>query len=178
MPKFRKKPVVVEAVQFDGNRQHDPPYVKRNWDNNPLTPYKASVLTINGQWVTVVPGDWIITEPDGTHHYPCKPDIFEKTYEPAENMGDPEKTFTTLVGLSKEGKITIPVEEGYYGNVCNIEEFITQPIEGMLYDLGLLEEGIDVSTVQGVRLFAIAQVIRALKEKTEENMATILKDGE
>jgi hypothetical protein len=26
-------------------------------------------------------GDYIIPEPDGEHYYPCKPDIFEKTYE-------------------------------------------------------------------------------------------------
>lgn len=34
---------------------------------------------------TVAPGDWIITEPDGIHHYPCKPDIFENTYELVES---------------------------------------------------------------------------------------------
>jgi hypothetical protein len=32
---------------------------------------------------TVCPGDWIITGIAG-EHYPCKPDIFAKTYEPAE----------------------------------------------------------------------------------------------
>lgn len=31
----------------------------------------------------VCPGDWIITGVKG-EHYPCKPDIFEATYEPAE----------------------------------------------------------------------------------------------
>lgn len=47
-------------------------------------PY-AWVETIHrGQTVKVQEGDWIIPEPDGEHFYPCKPDIFEKTYEPAE----------------------------------------------------------------------------------------------
>jgi hypothetical protein len=31
--------------------------------------------------MTVTPGDWIITGVNG-EHYPCKPDIFAKTYEP------------------------------------------------------------------------------------------------
>jgi hypothetical protein len=30
-------------------------------------------------------GDWIIPEPDGIHFYPCKPDIFEATYEPVND---------------------------------------------------------------------------------------------
>jgi len=36
---------------------------------------------------TVCPGDWIITGVQG-ERYPCKPDIFEKTYEPERNGGE------------------------------------------------------------------------------------------
>ena len=36
-----------------------------------------------GQSVTLADGDWVIPEPDGIHFYPCKPEIFQKTYEPA-----------------------------------------------------------------------------------------------
>lgn len=44
-------------------------------------PY-AWVETIHeGQRVEIKEGDFIIPEPDGIHYYPCKPDIFEKTYE-------------------------------------------------------------------------------------------------
>lgn len=41
----------------------------------------AYVVTIHGQRAWLSPGDWVIKEPDGIHHYPCKPDIFEATYE-------------------------------------------------------------------------------------------------
>ena len=41
------------------------------------------VVTIHGQRAYLYPGDWVITQADGEHHYPCKPDIFEQTYEPA-----------------------------------------------------------------------------------------------
>ena len=42
------------------------------------------VITIHEQRAYLLDGDWIITEPDGSHHYPCKPDIFEATYESEE----------------------------------------------------------------------------------------------
>ena len=43
-------------------------------------PY-AFVTTAHGDKTRVVSGDWIIPEPDGRGYYPCKPDIFEATYE-------------------------------------------------------------------------------------------------
>lgn len=36
----------------------------------------------NNQIVLIEVGDYIIPEPDGVHFYPCRPDIFEATYEP------------------------------------------------------------------------------------------------
>lgn len=80
MPKFRKKPVVIEAEQFTGGsgtkgvcRLSCPGF---DGDDEP------HVHTIHeGQLCAVVPGDWIIPEPDGEHFYPCKPDIFATTYE-------------------------------------------------------------------------------------------------
>ena len=42
------------------------------------------VTTIHGQRAYLASGDWVITEVDGVHHYPCKPDIFAATYELAE----------------------------------------------------------------------------------------------
>ena len=47
-----------------------------------VSSFTGEVTTIHGQRTKVIIGDWIITEPDGVHHYPCKPDIFEQTYEP------------------------------------------------------------------------------------------------
>ncbi|PRS47537.1 hypothetical protein [Bacillus sp. MZGC1] len=56
--KYRKKPVVVEAYQIDK---------------------EMDIETLEGT-MKASPGDWIIK---GVHGeiYPCKPDIFEKTYE-------------------------------------------------------------------------------------------------
>lgn len=56
--KFRKKPVVVEAYK---------------------TEKREVIHTLEGDMIAS-PGDWIITGVNG-EKYPCKPDIFEKTYE-------------------------------------------------------------------------------------------------
>ncbi len=72
--KYRKKPVVIEATQWF--KMGDHPAVR-----NSVTGYGA-IDTLEGVH-TVTPGDWIITGVKG-EHYPCKPDIFEMTYEVVE----------------------------------------------------------------------------------------------
>jgi hypothetical protein len=67
--KFRKKPVVIEAAQWFKNGDHPLDYTEKH----------------DGRQTPVCPGDWIITGIKG-ERYPCKPDIFEATYEPAEEQ--------------------------------------------------------------------------------------------
>lgn len=91
MAKYRKKTVVVEATQWDPDslteqpEPHKPDRLGVIWQYCP-TGHVASgiVTTIHGQEAEVAIGDWIIKEPDGIHHYPCKPDIFKATYEKVE----------------------------------------------------------------------------------------------
>jgi len=80
MATFRKKPVVVEAVQFW--RPGDHPAVEAT-DKSP-TGYAIKTLENQETGQHVSPGDWIITGVEG-EHYPCKPDIFAATYEPVED---------------------------------------------------------------------------------------------
>ena len=68
--KFRKKPVVIEATQWFKDGDH--PAVD-----------DGLIGTLEG-YMAVTPGDWVITGVKG-EHYPCKPDIFEMTYEPVED---------------------------------------------------------------------------------------------
>lgn len=82
MAKFRKKPVVIEAVRWypvvhpsytaDMPTLKDSASVTRGW---PI----GMIETLEGR-MFVHPGDWIITGVKG-ERYPCKPDIFELTYE-------------------------------------------------------------------------------------------------
>ena len=81
--KFRKKPVVIEAEQY-GAGGPTPAGVCTGECRGyryagECTPH---VHTLEGD-MTVSDGDWIITGVKG-ERYPCKPDIFEATYEPAE----------------------------------------------------------------------------------------------
>ena len=78
MPTFRKKPVLVDAVQFTGN--NEPAGVFREEDGRPY------VVTIHEQRCYLEPSDWILPEPDGVHFYPVKHDVFVNTYEPAETF--------------------------------------------------------------------------------------------
>ena len=73
MKKYRKKPVVIEAVQYDPKEAY--PFVGRTGSANPY----GYIDTLEGT-MTVSPGDWIIKGIAG-EYYPCKPDIFEATYE-------------------------------------------------------------------------------------------------
>ena len=90
MPKFRKKPVVIEAW-----RARDLiAAAANNWDDLPkaiadayetggwvFTQYDISIPTLEGT-MTAGYTDFIIMGVNG-EFYPCKPDIFEKTYDPA-----------------------------------------------------------------------------------------------
>lgn len=80
MPQFRKKPVVIEAVQWFKPGDH-PAVVMKAAPNRHADDGVPWVETLEGGHI-VTPGDWIITGVKG-EHYPCKPDIFALTYEPA-----------------------------------------------------------------------------------------------
>jgi hypothetical protein len=92
MPKFRKKPVVIEAVQMteevaaaylndkaalpDGVK-----FARASQKDGRIHNFYAYIETLEGR-MDVSIGDWVITGIQG-EHYPCKPDIFAATYEPA-----------------------------------------------------------------------------------------------
>ena len=73
--KFRKKPVVIEATQWFKHGDHPAVVVYNKFMDDGY----GWCPTLEGGHV-VTPGDWIITGVAG-EHYPCKPDIFEQTYE-------------------------------------------------------------------------------------------------
>jgi hypothetical protein len=104
MPCFRKKPVVIEAVKWDGTATGATPIIDwilatgqrsaRFHEHRPeikvsngeiaqaLDPAHLSIDTLEGRMRADI-GDWIIRGVQG-EHYPCKPDIFDATYEPVD----------------------------------------------------------------------------------------------
>lgn len=85
--KFRKKPVVIDAVQYVFDEQKDTDNVKEICEfmrikGTTMRRQKILIPTLEGNmWAS--PYDYIIKGVNG-EFYPCKPDIFEKTYEPYE----------------------------------------------------------------------------------------------
>jgi len=83
MPKFRKKPVVIEAFHFKDN-----PFSVCRWAEQFNDEIRWKIVgsgsciiiqTLEGDMRADV-GDWIIRGVQG-EFYPCKPDIFDETYE-------------------------------------------------------------------------------------------------
>jgi hypothetical protein len=77
MALYRKKPVVIEAVRFFINCESGWPLGVYK-DGESSTGY--AIDTLEGRALEVTEGDWIITGVKG-ERYPCKPDIFDRTYE-------------------------------------------------------------------------------------------------
>ena len=113
MQKFVKKPVVIEAYQFDGNI--------RSIDNFPISEVgKFKVSSENGQYCLTIPtlegdmkalpGDWIIKGVNG-EYYPCKPDVFEKSYNVVEDnngiLSEGEKRVRTNFNVSSSKSVDI-----------------------------------------------------------------------
>lgn len=89
MPRFRKKPVVIEAMQFKGGWSDDGRNILDwmvkggNWTaGGSGEPGTLHIHTLEGT-MTAIAGDWVIKGVQG-EFYPCKPDIFAATYESAE----------------------------------------------------------------------------------------------
>lgn len=86
--KFRKKPIMIEAEQWFPHRPVEDVIFPVGSDGRDIDfhelhgPNKGLIETLEGPHI-VSPGDWIITGVAG-EKYPCKPDIFNATYEPVE----------------------------------------------------------------------------------------------
>lgn len=86
MPKFRKKPVVIEARKLTHESMSEVmPWCQSTnfWTRGPMRSVTGIIVpTLEGQHEAAF-GDWIIKGVMG-EFYPCKPDIFAATYEPAD----------------------------------------------------------------------------------------------
>ena len=84
MEKFRKKPVVIEAMQFDGTIESaNEIQLLIDGRQTSIEGWNGivEIKTLEGT-MRADPGDWIIRGVKG-EFYPCKPDVFAATYEPA-----------------------------------------------------------------------------------------------
>jgi hypothetical protein len=89
VPKFRKKPVVIEARQTGQDYDEDCSILE--WCGGVLFNEEANtdslfrILTLEGD-LEVTSGDWVIKGTAG-EFYPCKPEIFKDIYEAVDSSG-------------------------------------------------------------------------------------------
>ena len=96
--KYRKKPLEVEAIQWNGNNFDEIMNFVGDFHGNKVAYENAEELAYSTGEITIrtledgadgrakhvaSKGDWIIQGVQGKF-YPCKPDIFEETYEKVE----------------------------------------------------------------------------------------------
>lgn len=86
--KYRKKPVIVDAYNLllDAEMDDSPKWIQDAVTGGSIRAHSGRSLlirTLEGDMVAMH-GDWIIRGVQG-ELYPCKPDIFEQTYEPVED---------------------------------------------------------------------------------------------
>lgn len=90
MPTFRKRPVEIEAHRLEGDLN-----VFREMEDVSLTlngihadePHSLAYATVQTEEgpLEAQPGDWIITGVEG-ERYPCKPHVFEQSYERVDDL--------------------------------------------------------------------------------------------
>lgn len=115
MGRYRKKPVEIEAFQFDGHNYDrlavwmgDAPTRMQS----PADTLDMYIDTLEGT-MHVSPGDWVIRGVKG-EFYPCKPDIFDATY-----FESPE------VPAGHALVVTLDVEEGdVEAQVCTPDDYV------------------------------------------------------
>lgn len=85
--KYRKKPIVIEAVKYDGTLESvlslGMPEVCQDFTSSDLL-----IPTLEGE-MRALPGDYIIKGIKG-EFYPCKPDIFEASYDKVDESSSPK----------------------------------------------------------------------------------------
>jgi hypothetical protein len=115
MPFYRKKPVIIEAMQWDGSIETADKIEVwsggktacrgTGW-NDQDTILAIFVDTLEGQ-MKAFDGDWIIKGIVG-EFYPCKAEIFAATYEPADDDGDLSTSARTSLPSAVRCEVTPP----------------------------------------------------------------------
>lgn len=119
--KFRKKPIEIEAEQwFPGKMMNSKKQPFVSYDFGQEGP--ATIETLEGR-MNVSKGDWIIRGVNG-EYYPCKPDIFEKTYEKVSQEGD-------QIEIQVDGKTYVTIIDN-----LGVQRFKKDTVIGWLYENG------------------------------------------
>jgi hypothetical protein len=154
MPRFRKKPIVVEAICWTGDNLREiidftglhPSAARWSWDE-----YEAvvrdeglKIFTLEGPHIASA-GDWIVRGVKG-EFYPVKPDIFATTYSPvSEGSATTEPRHSEALGLALDYIALLTLDGNRLGGFLIVHRMTTPPLlvdEGarlraLLYNAGV-----------------------------------------
>lgn len=126
MAKYRKNPVVVEAIQYTGDNIVEIIKFMQECARGDKTRYLRFDATRGEYFIETLEGKYILTEGDYIirdikgEFYPCKPDIFEQTYEKADskNLNHRSKESIQFIaetaGVDEETAIKVLLAEDEY----------------------------------------------------------------
>lgn len=160
--KYIKKPVEVEAIQYDKNKIGESLYFCDKMQYNP-NDNEYYIETLEGK-MEVSEGDYIIKGIKG-EFYPCKPDIFEATYQPVDNFIDLNKlkNYEFFIEgadlMAQYGKVKEEINEFYL-------EFMYRPNGERI-----ISEGLDVITA----MYNYLTMIGLSKKDFEKHIAKLNK---
>jgi len=152
MPRFVKRPVMVEAQRWDGSPESAHEIMEWAASFGMVTPPEhpddtprgavsvrfsgdvayLSVVTLEGT-MRATPGDWVVRGVRG-EFYPVKPDIFAETYDPlppAEQRVEKPAIGTRLRG-SRQGIVEVVAHRGHLIELRHLDG----PFEGETYRIG------------------------------------------
>lgn len=117
--RFRKKPVAIEAIQYTGDPASA--YEISEWAHAGFPPEAGAIIlnnvthlsvrTLEGDMIAM-PGDWIIKGIKG-EFYPCKPDIFAATYEPADSAPAMPEDEVMEMALCESRRLVLRIGQAY-----------------------------------------------------------------
>ena len=113
MAKYRKKPVVIEAIQWNGENTME---ILKWVGNKAYFHDSIYIKTLEGDHKATI-GDYIIKGIKG-EFYPCKPDIFEMTYEKVDSENLSHRSKECIQYISE----TIKVDEKIVSKVLQAED--------------------------------------------------------
>lgn len=179
--RFRKKAVEVEAVQWTGDRKAMLGWLDRvlpeGADRDKVVQHHPHghlrIFTLGGWWICKQ-GDWLIREPlpdlRGRLLACCKPDIFEATYEPADQSTQPvldleklrERLYEELT-LHMEDRILCRVLDEVFGSVPECSGQPVLDLEGQEVQIALDPECIEAENVREFYPEAVGAATGALQ---------------
>ena len=119
MPRFRKRPLEVDAIRFTGNNAFEVWAFMGREDllsNTELQTTDHPVIETREGDMTLTPGNWLIRGLSG-EYYPCRQDIFEATYEPVVTRSRDLRVESAAMRSKENGEVVSLPRPARHGDI-------------------------------------------------------------